>query len=145
MRAPDLARHAAAAAAGVMAPYVWVELVGLWAIYVYIPLTKILWSVFALRGPLVYWMNTALESVFLGALFGLVLWALGSTKLPQLVALFAIAFLVTFYGFEFATSNDNGDATLALVSITGPSVVLLLAAMAATCWVLPRHKETPGA
>ena len=145
MRPSDLARFATAAAAGVIAPYIWVELVGLWALHVYIPLTKLVWTVFALRGPLVFWIDTALEAIVFGVLFGVGLWALGSAKLPRLAAVFSIAFLATFFGFELATSNALGDEKLALVSIAAPSVVLLLAVTAGTCWVLPRRKEMVGA
>ena len=145
MRPPDLARLAIAVTAGVIAPYVWVEFVGLWAVHVYAPLIKLVWSVFAWKGSLVFWINTALESIALGALFGLGLWALGSTKLPRLVALFSVGFLVTFFGFELAVSNATGEEKLAVASIAAPSVVLLLAVTAGTCWVLPRRKEVVGA
>jgi|SRR5216684_2308414 len=145
MRPSDLARLAAAAAAGVIAPYVWVEFAGLWAVHVSVPLIKIAWSVFTLKGPLVFWTNTVLGSIVLGTLFGLGLWALGSTKLPGLIALFSLGFLVTFFGYELAVSDTTGDEKLAFALIAAPSVVLLLAATAGTCWVLPRRKETAGA
>jgi len=75
------------------------------------------WTVFALRGPLVFWIDTALEAIVFGVLFGVGLWALGSAKLPRLVAFFSIAFLVTFFDFELTTSNALGDEKLALVSM----------------------------
>src|SRR6266705_5959138 len=126
MRPSDLARLVAAAVAGVIAPYVWVEFAGLWAVHIYIPLTKLAWSLFALKGPLVFWTNTALESIVFGTLFGLGLWALGSTKLPRLIAIFSVGFVVTFFGFELAVSDTTGDEKLAFALIAAPSVVLLL-------------------
>ena len=51
MSLPDFARLAIAAVAGVIAPYVWTELLIWWGIYVYTPMLKLVWSVFALKGP----------------------------------------------------------------------------------------------
>ena len=144
MRPPDFARFAIAAAAGVIAPYVWTELAVWWGIYVNPTVLETVWTVFALRGPPVFWMNIAVESVVFGALFGVGLWMLGSAKLSWTVAIFSIAFLVAFYGPGFGTWDSTDNEMLA-IALTAPSVVLLLAATAGTCRMLPRRKQVADA
>lgn len=145
MRRADLARLILAAVAGLLAPYIWGELVGLWAVHVFIPLTKLAWSIFASKGQLVVWVNTALKSIVFGTLFGFGLWVLGRNMLARVVGLFTVGFLVTFFGFALLAGTATDTERLALVTITAPSVLLLLAATAGTCWALPRRKAVAGA
>src|SRR5262249_54210335 len=134
---------AIAAVAGVIAPYVWTELLIWWGIYVYTPMLKTVWSAFALRGLPVFWFNTLLESVVFGALFGLALWALGRPKTLRFVAVFGIAFLIAFFAPAFVTSNT--EEILAGAWISAPSTVLLFGTMVATCYVLQRRRKTADA
>ena len=144
MRPPDFARFAIAAAAGVIAPYVWTELAVWWGIYVNPTVLETVWTVFALRGPPVFWMNIAVESVVFGALFGVGLWMLGSAKLSWTVAIFSIALPC---GVLRSRIRDLGltDNEMLAIALTAPSVVLLLAATAGTCRMLPRRKQVADA
>ena len=143
MGLPDFARLAIAAVAGLIAPFVWAELLIWWSVYVYTPMLKMAWSAFALKGAPVFWMNTLLESVVFGALFGLALWALGRPKSLRVVAVFSIAFLIAFFAPPFVTST--AEEMLAGAWISAPSIVLLFATIVGTCYALQRRSETADA
>jgi hypothetical protein len=121
---------------GLAAPYLWGYCIGLVALHMYEPIVRWTWLNFHIKGPIVYWVVTAFETLVIAAVFGAVLRIVSAAPWWQSAVAFSLAFVLSVL-VEAAWSGESD-----LLLFIAPGAVALLVCTALMQAVLARRSTS---
>jgi hypothetical protein len=120
---------------GILAPLVWLVAAGWWATSMAETFFRWLEATFQIKGDSAFITNAALEAVFFGLVFGLLLRAVAGARWKGPTIWFSVGFLLSFYSPALFEHFAGG---LQMLGLSGPYVLAMLGITSFVHWCSSR-------